>query len=238
MDKIIRRHPLQRLNSPSIGVSALVHVIGLANAAASFKYLVDNPSLANESYGWHFQYLTILGLLMATLTFTAGICADITASPTLFLAKNILSVCSAPMEVLISVLYWSICSYDRSLVVPEWAVLSLPADIGFHLIPSLILTIDLLFLSPPWTISALPAIGLSSCIAFGYWFWVELCHSHNGWYPYPLFDQLDTTGRVILFSGSAAVMTMNTVILKWLYGRINGFGTISPPKARPGAVKQ
>ncbi len=53
-------------------------------------------------------------------------------------------------------------------------------DIGFHLMPALLLTIDLLFLSPPWTIHALPAMGLSSVIAFGYWFWVEHCFKHNG----------------------------------------------------------
>jgi hypothetical protein len=41
--------------------------------------------------------------------------------------------------------------------------------------------VDLLFLSPPWTISALPSLGLSGTIAFGYWFWVEQCFYYNGW---------------------------------------------------------
>jgi hypothetical protein len=223
---------------------------------------------SNESYGWHFQYLTILGLALATSTFTAGLLADITLSPRLFLLKNILSVCSAPMEVLISVLWWTISSvrfiigplslsncyrstevwsyriglyflFMQVRVIPQ----SLPqdlnvSDIGFHAMPSLILTIDLLFLSPPWTITIWPAMGLSSVIAFGYWFWVELCRSHNGWYvnchsglfqltlsryPYPLFDQLDTPLRLGLFTLSAAVMAMNTAALRWLYGRVNGW---------------
>lgn len=43
------------------------------------------------------------------------------------------------------------------------------------------LSIDLLFLSPPWTITALPAMGVSSILAFSYWFWVEQCYKHNGW---------------------------------------------------------
>lgn len=42
--------------------------------------------------------------------------------------------------------------------------------------------VDLLFLSPPWTITILPSLGLSGTIAFGYWFWVERCFKYNGWY--------------------------------------------------------
>lgn len=41
-------------------------------------------------------------------------------------------------------------------------------------------------------------------------------------YPYPLFGQLDTTQRVALFTGAALTMTGSTVVLQWLYGRING----------------
>ncbi|OKL61719.1 hypothetical protein UA08_02441 [Talaromyces atroroseus] len=76
-------------------------------------------------------------------------------------------------------------------------------DLGFHLIPSIVMLFDILLLSPPWTISALPAMGLSSCIAFGYWFWIEKCYAINGWYPYPLFELLDTKGRIGLFFDSS-----------------------------------
>lgn len=55
------------------------------------------------------------------------------------------------------------------------------ADISFHAIPSIVLLIDLLFFSPPWTINIVPALGLSSTIAFGYWLWIERCFQHNGW---------------------------------------------------------
>ena len=70
--------------------------------------LVDNPNIANESYGWHFQFLTIIGLALAWLTFVTGAIADITASRNLFLLKNGLLFCSAPLETLISVLYWGL----------------------------------------------------------------------------------------------------------------------------------
>lgn len=97
----------------------------------------------NEAYGWHFQYLTVIGLSLATLTFVVGLLADLTLSARLFLLKNILSLCSAPMEVLISILYWGLrlvsllCLYlgsniltrqvDERLVVPDWAVIPLHA---------------------------------------------------------------------------------------------------------------
>jgi FAR-17a/AIG1-like protein. len=59
-------------------------------------------------------------------------------------------------------------------------------DISFHAAPSVVMLIDLLLLSPPWTITVLPALGLSSTIAFGYWFWIEQCFSQNGWFVYDL----------------------------------------------------
>lgn len=63
---------------------------------------------SNESYGWHFQYLTIIGLALSTLTFAFGLLADITLSRRLFAVKNALSVASAPIECLISILYWGL----------------------------------------------------------------------------------------------------------------------------------
>lgn len=54
------------------------------------------------------QYLTIIGLSLATTTFVVGLVADITLNRTLFRIKNALSVASAPMECLISLLYWGL----------------------------------------------------------------------------------------------------------------------------------
>lgn len=65
--------------------------------------------------------------------------------------------------------------------MPDWAPrLPLSADVGFHAMPAFLLTIDLLFFSPPWTISAVPAFALSGAVATGYWFWIEACYAQNG----------------------------------------------------------
>lgn len=41
-------------------------------------------------------------------------------------------------------------------------------------------------------------------------------------YPYPLFAALDTTQRIVLFTSAALTMTGSTVMLQWLYSRVNG----------------
>lgn len=180
--KLMARHPLQRLSSPSRSTSAIVHLAGIISFSLSYKYLIDFPTMINESYGWHWQYLTILGLTVAMATFIFGFLADVTLSPKLFFIKNTLSLCSAPLEVLISILYWGISAIDKTLVVPPEIHIAPWADIGFHAMPSLLLVVDLLFFSPPWTITAFPAMGLSSLIAVSYWAWVDQCYKHNGLY--------------------------------------------------------
>lgn len=177
---LMARHPLQRLPSPSRGVSVALHLLGLISFALSFKYLIDYPTHINESYGWHYQYLTIIGLTFATGTFFFGLLADITLSPKLFFIKNSLSLCSAPLEVLISILYWGLSAIDKSLVVPPDVHITVYADVGFHAIPAILLTLDLLFFSPPWTMNTLPVMGLTSVLASLYWVWVNQCFKHNG----------------------------------------------------------
>ncbi|EME80491.1 uncharacterized protein MYCFIDRAFT_212071 [Pseudocercospora fijiensis CIRAD86] len=240
---LLQRHPRQRLPSPSRGASALLHVLGLASYAYSFAYLVLNPNPANYSYGWHMQYLTIIGLSLATATFVFGLLADLTLSHRLFQIKNALSVSSAPLECLISLLYWGLRAIDPKLVLPDWAPrIAWSADISFHAVPSIALVIDLLFFSPPWTIAFLPALGISLSIAFGYWFWIERCYAFNNFYPYPIFEMLDTTQRIGLFAFSALLMTTATAVLVWLYAMVNGTGLDdvvqgNPKKAKSGNVK-
>ncbi|KFY76681.1 hypothetical protein V499_03746 [Pseudogymnoascus sp. VKM F-103] len=220
-----RKHPLQRFESPSRAISFFLHALGLCSFSGSFWYMINFPTQMNQAYGWHYQYLTIIGLLVSTITFGFGLLADITLSHRLFNIKNSLSLWCAPLEVLITILYWTISAIDRELVIPPEINLDPYADISFHFMPSLLLVLDLLLLSPPYTIKNLPAAGLSTALAFTYWAWIEHCFTHNGFYPYPLFDILSTTHRAILFGSSALLMTGSTILLKWLYAKINGVET-------------
>ncbi|GAM83446.1 hypothetical protein ANO11243_014340 [Dothideomycetidae sp. 11243] len=208
----------------------------LASNIFSFHWLMTHPNRINESFGWHFQYLTIIGLSLTTLTFSIGLLADISLSPALFRIKNSLSVASAPMELLITLLYWGLRAIDPALVLPpDLPQLPLAADMSFHLFPVLGLLADLLLFSPPYAIATIPAFGLSAGIALVYYAWVELCFANNGFYPYPIFDEAGLQGRVILFAGSAVVMGVATALLKSVYGAVNGWdvdGDASHPATR------
>ena len=75
---------------------------------APWRLLIVDIRRRNEAYGWHFQYLTVIGLALATMTFFVGLLADLTLSRHVFLVKNALSFCSAPLEVLVALLYWGL----------------------------------------------------------------------------------------------------------------------------------
>lgn len=162
------------------------------------------------------------------MTFFIGSFADVTSSYRLIRYKNAFSVIATPLEVLISILYGGLSSVDKELVIPKEFQLGLLPDISFHAVPAVVLTVDYLLLSPPWTISFRQSLGLSTALAFAYWFWVEQCYRHNGWYPYPIFEALTTPWRILLFCFSGALMAGSTEMLKLVYGALNDVGHKRP----------
>ncbi|KAL8867336.1 MAG: hypothetical protein Q9174_005729 [Haloplaca sp. 1 TL-2023] len=156
------------------------------------------------------------------MSFTFGSLADITSSQRMFQLKNAFSTVATPLELLISVLYGSLVSIDKELVIPKEFQLALLPDLGFHAVPAGVLTVDTLLLSPPRTASFRQVLGLSTAFAFAYWFWVEQCYRHNGWYPYPIFEALTTPWRIVLFSFSGALMAGSSEVLRFLYTKLNG----------------
>ena len=158
------------------------------------------------------------------MTMLAASAADMFGSTALFRLKNTLSMCNTPLEVLVSILYWTLRVWDKDLVVPTWAQLPLLPDLSFHAVPSVALTLDFLLLSPPWTITLRQTLSLTGVLAFSYWLWVEQCFAHNAYYPYPIFELVGFEGRLGLFAMSAVVMTGSTALLKELYKKVNGVG--------------
>lgn len=159
----------------------LLHAAGIVSFLATFRFLNNWETPISASFGGHYQFLTIIGLALALCTFAVGLVADLTLSPSLFQVKNSLAVCSAPLEVLISILFWGLCAIDKSLVFPPDSELDFLPNFGFHAAPGLFLSLDLLLLSPPWTIDGFAAVALSQTLAFLYWFWTEYCYRRNGW---------------------------------------------------------
>ncbi|EFQ26225.1 integral membrane protein [Colletotrichum graminicola] len=227
------KHGLQRLESPSRSTSLVLHGAGILSFLASFTFLNGLTHDIAMGFGGNYQHLTNIGLALSFVTFVTALLADITLSPSLFSVKNALSTTAAPLEVLISILYWGIRSIDKRLLIPEGYELHWLPDVGFHLVPAVVLTLDLVLFSPPWTIRAYSAMSISMAFAFLYWGWVEFCYSKNGWYPYPIFDLLNTVQRVGLFTFSAALMTASTSLLKWVYGRFNGYEQMKEEAYKP-----
>jgi len=180
-----------------------------------------------------------LGLLVATLTFAVAFLADVIDSKRLFKAKNVLLFLAAPvapilsyllyakilqLEALITILYWPIHFYDRTLLVDPKVAPQLPLliDLGFHFIPTLLLMIDTLFLSPPWETHALAALMSFSVVAGGYWIWVEECFSKNNFYPYPLMGLMNREQRLMLFAFATLLCWSSFLTVRGLYRMVNG----------------
>ncbi|KAF8472802.1 putative integral membrane protein [Kalaharituber pfeilii] len=215
------KHPLQRYHSPSKSFSAAFHVIGICSFSFSFYCLYMYPNELSLGFGWNFKFLTIIGLALSTLTFALAFLADLATSNRLFKWKNLCSLVTTPLEVVIAILYWGISMYDPEAVVPAHLKRPLLQDLSFHLFPALLLMVDLLLLSPPWTITIVEAGGISSLIAGAYWVWTEECYKRNGWYPYPLFAMLNTQQRAMVFAASALTFTISSLCLKRLYDVFN-----------------
>jgi hypothetical protein len=189
----------------------------------------DSP-LQNESFGWHLQFLTILGITICTTCFIFGLVADVTNNVTCFTIKNYIALVAAPIEIVISILYWGLRAISRDLVVPP--DLPLPPflyDLTFHFFPALLLAIDALLLSPPWPSSPmnpqapLLMLVMSTAVAFLYWWWIEICYLYNGFYPYPIFDMLSTHQRIGLFAVSGSIMWVVGGVLRASYAYLNGY---------------
>jgi hypothetical protein len=151
----------------------------LIPSATPLKIYPNPYPLQNESFGWHLQFLTIIGITLSTACFGCGLVADITGSQTFFMYKNYLSLVAAPIEIVISILYWGLRAIDTSLVLPPDMFLPpLAADIAFHLTPAVVLAIDAILLSPPWPTSPMnsqaPLLTLlsSTGVVFAYWWWI------------------------------------------------------------------
>jgi hypothetical protein len=65
--------------------------------------------------------------------------------------------------------------------MPEDLVIDPLPDLGFHLVPAVLLVLDFLLLSRGATITTRGMMLLSTVLAVVYWCWIELCFYQNGW---------------------------------------------------------
>lgn len=176
----MKDHPFQFFAAPSRSLSLLLHILGTASFGYSFYFLWSWETPVAYSYGWYFQFLTILSLGASTVAFIAGLLADVTSSRSLFSLKNAISTVATPLECLITILYWGLAAIDPALVTPPEYIIPLDVDLSFHLAPAVFLVLDHLFFSPPWGTSGIVMALYSTAVGFSYWYWVEICQNTNG----------------------------------------------------------
>ncbi|KAJ4858810.1 FAR-17a/AIG1-like protein domain-containing protein [Trichoderma breve] len=232
------RHPLQQFSSPSRRLSLLFHLLGTADFAYCFYCLTRWKYPRTNGFGWHFQYITNIGLGLSTVSFALGALADITSSSAIFNIKNAISVLGAPLEITVTVLYWEIVAMRRNLIVQAGFKLPLLLNLGFHLAPAIFQSLDYILFSPPWTLSTSGLAALSAAFAFGYKCWVDYCHSRNGWYPYPLLEVLNTPQQLLLHSFTGVLVFASSRILNWAYTKANGSAPIGKEQTAEFVKKQ
>ncbi|QPC80423.1 hypothetical protein HYE68_011175 [Fusarium pseudograminearum] len=199
----------------------LFHALGTSSFMFSFYLLTTWDSNYSRSFGWYFQLLTVVGLALSLVTFLLGLVADLVPAITLSKAKDAVAVLATPLEVLIAVLYWSIRMHDPSLLMPEDLIIDPLPDLGFHLVPAVLLALDLVLWSPRATITTRSMMSLSTVLPVVYWCWIELCFYKNGWYPYPMMDQFSAVQRVVIFIASAGLLTASSSALQYVHDKVH-----------------
>ncbi|CAO1635493.1 unnamed protein product [Parajaminaea phylloscopi] len=222
-----------RLARPSPALQSIWYGIGLASCSFAFSQFHELEQLAgidlSSQFGGHYQFLTNISLVLTFVTLLLGMTRAV--SPSLPLTRELKTVATAitmPIEVIVSLLYWTVLAIDPTLLIPSREVpdplnpgqfvtetvrLPLLTDLCMHAFPAILLSVDYLAFSAPLPLrrpnilSSWP-IWTSIISTISYCLWAEVCKAHNGQYPYPLLSVLSTTHRVTLYIGCALTMAV------------------------------
>ncbi|KAI7906292.1 FAR-17a/AIG1-like protein-domain-containing protein [Cokeromyces recurvatus] len=164
-------------------------------------------------YSGHFQFLTIVGLLVATLSSFARIINLLTGK--LQVIYESLTAIATPVEGLISILYWPIMLYDKEMLVPKDTIFDLPLklDLSLHLFPTIVCWIDFMGFNRGFKRSPIHIFSIYF-FTFLYYVWVNVCYEHNGYWPYPLlglFKNNAQRGVFFIFCGWFCSLLYKTI---------------------------
>jgi hypothetical protein len=195
------------------------HATALGVFASAYKWLfIDNSTVIRESHGSYFQHLTIIGLTVAAVAQLIGLFANLTGLRFLRTAKERVNLVAAPLEVLVSILYYSIKAIDENLLIDKRLNIRAPdtVDMSMHLYPAVFELADVLILSPMWTTSIPRALVIFGLFSAGYWQWVHYLYTKNGFYAYPLLELASTPQRLAIFGGATVLVTLTFEVIKYL----------------------
>ncbi|KAI8142188.1 FAR-17a/AIG1-like protein [Fennellomyces sp. T-0311] len=176
----------------------LLNIIGLASNGYGFSFVLT-AFPAEIGYGGIFQFLTIIGLTLATVTFALKVIRFLIPGALGAVYKSIAYI-ATPMEGLISLLYWPMILYSKDLLQHEEIpfVLPLPLDMSLHLWPAVLLWIDFLVFDVDFQRSKLH-VGAIYVFTIFYLGWTSYCFARNGFWAYPFLSEFSTMGRATFF---------------------------------------
>ncbi|RKP25317.1 FAR-17a/AIG1-like protein [Syncephalis pseudoplumigaleata] len=182
-----------------------VHAAGLCSFSFSFWLLTQLTNKADNAFGWHFMYLTIIGLGLSAMVYFLALLHDIRPHPGIDHAKQLCLVVAYPIEALITILYWSIVLYDDHLMHgDDQERLPFLLDATYHLFPAIALWIEFLAFSDNFKRS-IKHIYVIYSFALLYGIWLQVCYYYNGFWPYPFFHLMEHHHRVAVYLSSATL---------------------------------
>ncbi|ODV89502.1 hypothetical protein CANCADRAFT_19271, partial [Tortispora caseinolytica NRRL Y-17796] len=161
--------------------------------------MFTNPSPVSVAYGGILQFLTNITLFVTLVTCCIGTIADITKSALITSLKDKLAASIFSIEVVVACVYWPLKFYDKSLIVNNVVkMIPVPLDLTIHVLPVLVLLIDIALSQSPSPISSTDALMFYVVYGLAYWIWIHHTRSVNDFFPYPFLDKLNHFQRTLM----------------------------------------
>ncbi|KAK9473319.1 FAR-17a/AIG1-like protein [Dipodascopsis tothii] len=211
---------------------ALSSSVTVMYAAGAYSFFINYQKVAAQIQGLtgvpgtQFQYLTVIALLASLVIQVLAVSAVVLDYTAIWRVKNELLCYVAPLELLVSVVYWSVMLYDRNLMIPPGLdpsrMLSLWTDLSIHLVPTLFLVSDFLLYSPRPTTKPLIHLGVCIALAQVYWTILHRVHAITNSYPYPFLELASQMLRVVIFCAGAGMVSAFYLALRRAYVVLHG----------------
>lgn len=200
------RHPPHLMRSASSSV--LLHLVSTATTFQTIREVLrsDKPHIS-DSFGSHFQYLTIDSLCISFATFLICLVHSVVAAATprpwtaLDRLRRTLRFIATPLEAVIVMVYWPLYVLRPGALADQRTLPPLRLDVGLHLLPAVFLVLEFLVLRPRrlLTVGSRMAAILFSAILGIYIMWLMECRARNGFWAYPFLERVGNEVRVLIF---------------------------------------
>lgn len=180
-----------------LALALSVYAVHTYSSALSQVFERDATSVVARSYGGHLQFLTILSIVVSLLHQSLSVLSLLTGLRTLNALQSWVLIVSAPLEVVVALLYWPLKYFNNDLVKDKrfGLVINPALDRQCHLYPAIFEFLSATFLAQRrWRTPAFVAVFVFLTTSGAYWAWFEYTFKKNAFYPYPLLSLL-TTGQ-------------------------------------------